>query len=397
MAGKEDGKGKKDGDGKEDGKGDDKKDGKGKEDGDGDDKGKEDDKKDGDGKKDCKDQNSCVGRDASKKLSVPVNSFKSIDQMAKDKLHSTLKKIWGALHDKAKFLSLVTKELPKVLPNMIDKIGNSTAGAFDNVSISIKNLFDQVSGQEIKGYPDIFGPFEVAYAIIILKIQNIINQIALGKDADKILADPNIKSDELLDKMIRISKRYKDVVQQAEFRHVFGEWMKNYVDALLKTLDIAQPEIDRINQRLKDIIEGMGDNIGKSITHSLVNVISAIVSNIPVVGGVWSVLLSADELGQEIINGCRPLTKAAGSTAYVIDGVNNQIGKTKCKVNELAKKIEPILSKMTPQTGGGIRKRNALEKKINNTTRRINYMLTRFKCKNKSKPNYTRRIMNRRR
>ena len=141
----------------------------------------------------------------------------------------------------------------------------------------------------------------------------------------------------------------------------------------------------------------MGDNIGESISHALVNVISAILSNIPVVGGITRVILSADQLGQELIETCRPLTKAAGSVATVVDGVNNQINKTECELNKLAKKIEPILSNMTPQTGGGIRKRNALEKKINNTTRRINYMLTRFKCKNKSKPNYTRRIMNRRR
>jgi len=354
----------------------------------------------GKGESDCNDQNSCVGKGAAAKLSAPHIKMQGLDQMAKDKLHSILKNIWGALNDKTKCVSMIANELPNVVPNMIDKIGNSTSGAIDNVSNSIKNLFKQVSGQEIKGYPDIFGPFEVGYAMIIIKIQNIINQIALGADADKILADPNIKSGELLDKMMRTSKRYKDAAGEAKFRNIFGEWMKNYVDALLKTLDIAQPEIDRINAKLNSIIEGMGENIGESISHALVNVISAIVSNIPVVGGIVSALLSADELGQEIIKGCAPIAKGAGMLGNVADGVINQANKTTCKISELGKKLEPILNIGSSQAGGGGgggKKRKTRERKLNNTTRRIKYMLGQFKCKKNSKPNYTRRIMNCRR
>ena len=330
-------------------------------------------------------------------LSAPHKKMQGLDQMAKDKLHSILKNIWGSLNDKAKCVSMITKELPGVVPNMIDKIGASTSGAINNVANSIKNLFNQVSNQEIKGYPDIFGPFEVVYAMIIIKIQNIINKIALGADADKILADPNIKSGELLDKMMRTSKRYKDAVEQAKFRNVFEEWIKNYVDALLKTLDIAQPEIDKINEKLKEIIEGLGDNIGESISHALVNVISGIVSNIPVVGGIVSALLSADELGQEIIKGCAPIAKGAGSMMNIVDSVNEQISKTQCNINELGEKIKPIFNNdSSSQAGGGNRKRKTRERerKLKNTTRRIKYMLTRFKCKKNNKPNYTRRIMN---
>jgi len=354
-----------------------------------------DDGKNSDGK--CVGEDSCIMRGVADKL-ITHKKMQGLDQMAKDKFRSMLKNGWGALNDKAKCVSMVTEELPNVVPNMIEKIGSSTSGAIDNVSNSIKNLFDQVSGQEIKGYPDIFGPFEVGYAMIIIKIQNIINQIVLGSDADKILADPNIKSGELLDKMMRTSKRYKDAVEQAEFKNIFEEWMKNYVDALLKTLDIAQPEIDRINKRLSSIIEGMGENIGESISHALVNVISAIVSNIPVVGGIVKVILSADELGQELIDGCRPLAKAAGSMATVVDGVINQANKTTCKISELGKKLEPVLNIGSSQAGGGVgRKRKTRERKLNNTTRRIKYMLGQFKCKKNSKPNYTRRIMNCRR
>jgi len=375
----------------EDGKGSEDKDGKGSEDG----KDGKDSK--GEGDKSCEGKDSCVAKGAAAALSAPHQKMKNIDQLVKDKIDSILKKIWSSLSDKAEMVSLITKELPNVVPNVINKIGQSSAGAVDNVSNSIKKLFDQVAGQEIKGYPNIFGPFEVGYAMIIIKIQNVINQIALGGDADKILADPNIKSGELLNKMMRTSKRYKDAAQEAEFRNIFGEWFKNYIDALLKTLEIAQPEVDRINGKLSEIIEGMGDNIGKSITHSLVNIISAIVSNIPVVGGVVSALLSADELGQELIRGCAPIVKGAGMMAGVVDGVATQINKTKCKLNDLGKKIEPILSKIAPsQAGGSVRSKKRRERELNHTTRRIRNMLSRFKCKKNGKTNYTRRIIHRR-
>jgi hypothetical protein len=73
-------------------------------------------------------------------LSAPHQKMQGLDQMAKDKLHSMLKNGWGALNDKAKCVSMVTKELPNVVPNMIEKIGSSTSGAIDNVSNSIKQI-----------------------------------------------------------------------------------------------------------------------------------------------------------------------------------------------------------------------------------------------------------------
>ncbi len=175
---------------------------------------------------------------------------------------------------------------------------------------------------------------------------------------------------------------------------------------MLATLDIAQPEIDRINKKIKDIIEGMGDNIGKSVIHSLINVAKAIVSNIPVVGGIVSALSSADELGQEILKFCEPpIVKGAGIVVPIINGINKQIDKIECEGNKLVKKLEPILN---IKGGGGISISKAkasigigrasisnasigkakasigksmgggTRKKLNNSTQRIQYMLQRF-------------------
>jgi hypothetical protein len=377
------GEDKKEGDGKDkkEGEGEDKKEGEGEGEG-------ENSSKDANGK--CVGKDSCAGEGAAKGLQAPKKNFDSMDKMFKDQMYNGMKNAWTNLSDKAKCPIYVGKTLPEIIPNMITKIGQSTAGAFNNVSNSIKNLFDQVSGQDIKGYPNIFGPFEVAYAAVIIKIQNVINKIALGADADKILADPNIKSGELLDKMMRTSKRYKDAIKDAETRNIFKDWMKNYTDALLETLDVAKPEVDRINKELNTIIEGMGNNIGESLSHALVNVVQSAVANIPVVGGIVSAVLSADQLGQEIINACKPpIAKGAGIIMPVVNGVNKQFDKAKCQLNDLAKKFEPIMKKLDKLEGGGSgsggsgglgQKKTVknIGKKINNTTQRIEHMLLRF-------------------
>jgi hypothetical protein len=335
--------------------------------------------KDANGK--CVGKDSCAGDGIAANLQAPKKEFDSMDKIVKDKMYNSMKNAWTNLSDKAKCPIYVGKTLPEIIPNMITKIGQSTAGAFNNVSNSIKNLFDQVSGQDIKGYPNIFGPFEVAYAAVIIKIQNVINKIALGADADKILADPKIKSGELLDKMMRTSKRYKDAIKDAQTRDIFKDWMKNYTDALLETLDVAKPEVDRINKEINNIIEGMGDNIGESLSHALVNVVQSAVANVPVVGGIVSAVLSADQLGQEIINACKPpIAKGAGIVMPVVNGINKQIDKTKCQLNDLAKKFEPVMKKLDKLEGGGGKNKTVknVGKKINNTTRRVEYMLSRF-------------------
>ena len=365
----------------------------------------EGDKSEGDPSKDangkCVGEDKCAATELVGPLKGPKEKIDSVDKIVKDKVNNTMKDVWTNLSDKAKCPLYAAEKIPDMMSNIVDKVGKSTAGAFDNVSNSIKNLFDQVSGQEIKGYPDIFGPFEVAYAFVITKIQNVINKIALGEDADKILASPEITSGELLDKIMKNSKMYKDLVKEAEIRDIFKDWMKNYTDALLETLDIAKPEIDRINTEINTIIEGMGDNVGESLSHALVNVVRSAVSNLPVVGGIVSAVLSADELGEEILNACRPpIAKSAGAILPVINGVNKQVDKTRCQLNDLVKKIEPIMEKMEKKMnsvgekmnkpaiqGGGVKTVKNIGKKINNSTRCLKYMLSRFSNKNITRRN----------
>jgi len=323
----------------------------------------------------------CIGETVAEVLTAPSKSVEIVTNMGINLVEKAMTKLKDVLTDQTKCVQTVVNDLPSLAGKIITSLGNSTSGALDKITNSVKSLFDEVGNREIKGYPNIFGPFETVYALIIINIQNIINKIALGENANQILADPNMDSTKLFAKMMKTSERYSDAVKEAQFQGVFKKWITNYVSALLNTLDIAQPEIDRVNKKLKDIIQGVGSNIGKSITHALVNIIKAIVSNIPVVGGIVSVLTSADEMGQEIIKTCTPpLVTGAGTAAEFINGVNAQLDKTKCAFDSLGRMIGPILNVKGPQAGGGggNRREKNTHKKILNTTKRIRVMLSRL-------------------
>ena len=354
----------------------------------------------GTGKKACKDERSCAAEEFAAMVSSPTKILEKIQDKGIDLVNTGVQKVVGAITDQGKCVQLVVNDLPSIAGTIITGIGNSASGALDKITNSIKNLFAELGDREIKGYPNLFGPFETIYAIIIINIQNIINKIALGENANQILADPNMDSKKLFEKMMRTSGRYNDAVKEAKFQGLFKEWISNYISALLKTLEIAQPEIDRINAKIKEIITGMGSNIGKSISHSLLNIIKGIVFNIPVVGGIVSVILSADELGQEIIKTCTPpITKGAGIIMPIVNGINNQINKTKCAGEDLINKLQPIIN-AAPAAGGALEpapaapaalvpaalvqkggkavKDKNTRKKINNSTKRLRFLLSRF-------------------
>jgi len=143
----------------------------------------------------------------------------------------------------------------------------------------------------------------------------------------------------------------------------------------METLKIAQPEIDRVNVEIKNIIEDMGDNIGTSLGHAVTNAVTSVVSALPGVGGVVSAIKSADQLGQDLIRSCKPLSEGAGIVMEGVNTFNKEKSRLECEVNKFEKQVEPIMKRIesAQQVGGG-----NMKKKINKTTKRVHYLLNRF-------------------
>ena len=360
----------------------------------------------------CIGSETCVGDLIAGKLSKPGE----IMHMAKGKidegLKDSVKLVASSLTNPVKCAALAVG----AVPSMITGIGKSISGAFDGITDSINNTFIAANN---KGYSGIFGPIKIAQAMFLGKLQGVINDIALGHDAEKILSDPKMTAKILFDKLVLRSKMYKLAVEDAQFRGVFKEWITEYVNTLMTAFKIAQPEIDRINKEVKYIIEGAGDNIGESLGHALTNVIVSVISAVPVVGWIAPVVKTADELGRGIIKGCHtPITQGAGVIMPVVNEFNKQKSQLKCEVKKLEKKIEPMVEKFErqvqaqaqaqakqeqaqiqaqakqaqaqAQAGGGNNKKT--KRKIYKATKRVNVLLNRFSSKQNQKINYTRRL-----
>ena len=369
--------------------------------------------------KKCVGEDTCAGKGAAEAFKGPGALLDGAKKKLDDGVKNGVKTIGVVLTNPARCATLAVGAVPA----MINGIGKSISGAFDGITFSINNTFKAV---ESKGFTGFFAPFKIANAMFLGKLQGVINNIALGPDADKILSDPKLTAKILFDKLVFRSKMYKLAIKDAEFRGVFKVWIGEYVNTLLATLKIAQPEIDRINKEIKTIIEGMGDNIGESLGHAITNVIASAVSALPVVGGIVSAVKSADQLGQEIINACKPpIAKGAGIIMPVVNGFNKQKSRLNCEVTKLENKVKPVITKienkmnaMTDKLGTGIAKTTAkvdnkivktanklqkgggttsaavtmkTKKHIQQTEKRITRLLSRF-TRRKHKTNYTRRL-----
>ena len=340
--------------------------------------------KDADGK--------CVGKDSCPKPPVNFSAPKiSLDAM-KENLDKTVresgKKVVTAITNPAKCAAIAVGAVPAVITGVFDSI----AGGIDKVANSFKGANTSAADQ---GFDGLLAPFKIARAMIMTKMQNMIQGITLEPG---FLDKPEFKGmsiKEVADKVVEKAGFKSDVLSKAletaEFRGIFKPWFQKYIDSLLKVLKIAQPEIDRINSEVKAIIEGMGSNVGNSIGRALTNVIVSALGALPVVGGIASVIDAADQMGSKFTEKCGPLVaKVAGIYVPVAQGINKQKSRLECEVDKISHKLDPLFAKLTPKQSGG-----GAKKKIKTTTRRVNYLLKRFNCQRNCKTNYTQRLRRR--
>jgi hypothetical protein len=346
------------------------------------------DKRDKDAAGKCVGADTCEATVIADALKDPNKIMENAKQKLDDKVNSGLHTIAASLTNPAKCAAIAVG----AFPSMINGIGKSISGQFDNITDSINNTFKAVKH---KGFDGFYAPFQIAHAMFLGKIQNIVNNIALGKEADKILADPKMSKKLLFDKIALQSRKYKDALADAEFRGVFKIWLAEYANTLMETLKIAQPEIDRVNREVKNIIEDMGDNIGNSLGHAVTNVITSVVSALPVVGGVVSAIKSADQLGQDLVKSCKPLSEGAGIIMEGVNSFNKEKSRLQCELDKFGKKIDPIMNRIENNVQAGGSSKKNLKKNIKTTRKRVHYLLNRFTAPAKLKTNYTRRLNSR--
>ena len=242
-------------------------------------------------------------------------------------------KVGRVITDKVECISTFTTELPNIIPNMIEKIGDSASHSIDKISASMSKLFSEF-GREVPGYPDIFGPFEVLYAIIMIKLTNIFSKLILGSKANEIMAKAETTNKTMAKSMSDSGKKMTKFISSDEFQKVFKEWLTNYVVSLLTTLDIAEDQIKKVTDKIKDILTTLGGNLGKTVGAALINFLKSVIAEIPIVGGIADALISVGTLANNVVQTCTPIvTKGAGVILPIANLLNAKYQKTKSDIN----------------------------------------------------------------
>ena len=362
----------------------------------------EGEKKEGDGEKkegekgNCDSANThCIAEKTAMKLIGMKEAIKhpldAAQTLVKDKVKSAAKTVKTAFTNPAICGKNMIMGITDIIPMGIDK----ASGAMDKLSKALSNLsggvdkfFNSMGGREIPGYPNMFGPLEVLYAVVVIKIQNIINKIVLGENADKILSDPTMDPKGLLEKLLKNSEKYKLAANSKEFNAIFKDWLTNYVESVLLALNVAQEPLDRVKDKIVSMVDEAGNKIGTSVQSALSNIIISAIGAVPIVGTIIDVAIAGENIGKKILDACeKPIEEGAGLILPYANKINRGIDYTKCKVNELSDKLAPLMN--SSQAGGAIEKKR---KNILKTTRRVQKLLSRFTRRRGQHINYAKRL-----
>ena len=343
----------------------------------------------------------------------PVNFSapqQGIDGM-KEKLDKGFKNAGQQLITAATNPAKCAAEVVGAVPSIFSSMFKAISDGLDRIANSFNGVTTAAADQ---GFDGIFAPFKIGHAMFTQKLQKVASDIALGPDFwDKHPEFKGMTAKEVApivtDAALKRSDIYSAAIDDAEFRAIFKPWLQKYIDSLKNVLKIAQPDIDRLNADVKAIIEGMGDNVGDSLGNAISGAITSAIAALPGVGSISSAISSIDAINKKFIESCGPIAaKAGGIYVPAKMGFDKQVSRLNCEVDKLSHKLDPLMKKIenattiSPQTGGmhmrsrtmrsrTMRSRD-IKKKIQKTTKRVNYLLKRFTCRQNHKTNYTRRL-----
>jgi hypothetical protein len=271
-----------------------------------------------------------------------------------------------------------------IVENGFNRVGNAAENALEK---SVNLVFE-----------DPIAPFKVFVYGKINNIQKFFGNILLGDDASKILLDPDMKPEKILEGLLQLSQSFAKIFENPEFQKVFDEWLTNYATALDKGITMAKPKFTAVTDKVTGVITDSTKKIGDAVGSSLTNIIGAVLKSIPVVGAVFNGAELAKKVAGKIIAICEPAVSKGGLAAFTLANMGmNQVNKTKCKVTELKNKIEPIMKKIQGTAGSSTQAGGSLVQaggsyNSKKATRRVQRLLQQFTRRRMINTNYAKQI-----
>ena len=282
-----------------------------------------------------------------------------------------------------------------IIPSMIGNTGKSIAGVITNISKSftdaIDNASDAVNRANSAGlppcFPNIIPPLEVLLAGFVVKIQSALNALLLGKNANEIMQDPKNTPEKLWEAVSNNSDFFKKLSKDPEFQSKFLELISKFTESVLNSIDVAQPEIDKIKVKLVDIVTNLTNKTGATVTNVFVGAFKAI----PFLGSAMAIADALSNTGAKMVQKVINSVGGPAATAAAAECVTeSKVEKIKQGVEKFTQDIAGTMDRISnenpsnenPSIKGGrgrtISKRRAIRKHrptsttIKKTCNRIN-------------------------
>ena len=208
-----------------------------------------------------------------------------------------------------------------------------------------------------------------AYLLAVNGLQQKIDRFFLGDMAGK-----DVDTTQLLQHIRKTSEKFKNLAKNPKFRKVLREMTDNYSQAVVGSLNAAQPGIDRVTTKAKGIINDTGTRLGSTLGNAASNAIKAVIGEIPAVGGIITGVISIGDLTNKLIDTCLPPAKFLVDVGTpLVNGALDTADDIKCKLLELQKKTAGLMQEVEDdgdgqQTGGGV---SMVRSKLKQSTRRL--------------------------
>lgn len=355
--------------------------------------------------KNCPPGKSCVVRDFAKN----INSFGDVAGAVGDKINKAVEakaaSVASGIGTAIKNPVLCAANAVTAVPQMVEGVFNAVANGMDRVGTSAKKMTENIAGMAVDddGFPNIFAPFKIVILSTMKNIQGMFGNMVFGADKwAKILADPNMKTDKIVDDMSKASEAFNRIVDSPAFQKIFNKWLMGYAEAMDKLIQMGKPKIDGVTNKLTGIVTDTSNKIGAAFTKSLTNIIGAALKSIPGVGIVFNVAELAHKMAAKIVSVCEPaVTKGGVSMISIANAGVDQVKNAQCKVEELTKSLAHLFP---AQKGGEYRMKMTHRynnrynrKKIMRATKRVKVMLGKFTKKHGAALNYASKLKTRRR
>lgn len=285
------------------------------------------------------------------------------------------------------------------LPSAVEKMFDVIENGFNRIGNAAGNALEKSATMVLQ---DPIAPFKVFFYGKINSFQKLFAGILLGPNSSQILLDPNMDPGKLLEAMLKMSQSFTKIFDHPLFQKIFNEWLTNYASLFDKGVNLVLPKVTGVTEKITGVVVDTTKKLGDAIGSSLTNIIGSILKSIPFVGIIFNVGELAKKIAGKIMALCEPIVSKGGLATFALANIGvKQYNKVKCQLDNLSKKVEPIISQINgqgskaEQSGGGFYDDHQYykRKRAIKATRRVQRLLSQFTRRRQIKPtNYAKQL-----